>query len=88
MKQEKSIQYSHPGGEDAANKMFDKLSKGSEVQITDTPRGPVKSIELKGGGTASMRGFSNEGSATIQINRPEPPKVKHRFGNSSSKSKR
>ncbi|MDE2047253.1 MAG: hypothetical protein KGJ44_02490 [Betaproteobacteria bacterium] len=60
------------GGIAAAERLFDSLPRVGAVEARETPMGIVRSIELEGGGTASIRPFSqtNPSGATAQINAP------------------
>ncbi|MBI3621120.1 MAG: RHS repeat-associated core domain-containing protein [Nitrospirae bacterium] len=71
------IQIDRSGGPAAANRAFDALAKGR--QITNYGNG-IRSVELPGGGSASVRPFSSAPSRpTIQIDQPTGPTIKIRF---------
>lgn len=69
------------GGVSGAERFFDALPRTGNVTVTETPLGIVRSMELEGGGTASMRPFSktNPAGATVQIDVPGARKVKIRY---------
>jgi RHS repeat-associated protein len=69
------------GGIGAAEKFFDALPRNGGVSAAETPLGVVRSVELQGGGTASIRPFSqtNPSGATVQINAPGARTIKIRY---------
>ena len=69
------------GGIGAAEKFFDALPRSGGVSAAETPLGVVRSVELQGGGTASIRPFSqtNPSGATVQINAPGARTIKIRY---------
>ena len=69
------------GGIAAAQRFFDALPRVGSVTTTRTPLGRVQSTSLEGGGTASIRNFSqsNPQGATVQINSPGSRTIKIRY---------
>jgi hypothetical protein len=70
------------GGVFEAERLFASLPRTGPVSYSDTPLGVVRSIELPGGGTASIRPFSqtNPSGATVQFSKiPDSREVKIRF---------
>jgi hypothetical protein len=58
------------GGMFGAEKLFESLPRVGEIGYKDAGGAVVRSIQLQGGGTASLRSFSNSGGPTIQIRVP------------------
>lgn len=75
------LQLERSGGFNAVSEAFNKLAAnfGQTPMTVQTPRGPVQVIDLPGGGTASLRGFSSGSRPTIQITRPGLRQIKIRF---------
>jgi len=75
------LQLERSGGLDAATGAFDDLARqaGQTARTVQGTGGPVRIVDLPGGGTASLRGFSSGGRPTIQINRPGEIPVKIRY---------
>jgi hypothetical protein len=67
------------GGMYGAEKLFESLPRVGEVAYRDAAQGFVRSVELQGGGVASLRSFSNSGGATVQVQVPGLRELKIRY---------
>lgn len=75
------LQLQRSGGASEANRVFDTIDRAGDIIIRQTPNGAVRSIDLPGGGTASVRGFSSGpvSRPTIQIDSVGARTIKIRF---------
>jgi len=75
-----AIQLGRQGGKTEAQRTFDSLTVNAEVKSRPSPSGTeVRSAQIEGGGSVSVRDFSKGGQPTIQIERPGETTVKIRF---------
>jgi hypothetical protein len=76
----KLIQREVSGGIQAASRQFGQTFKGLSQTTVQTAKGPVTTVQLPGGGSASLRAFSSgRNLPTIQVNRPGLATLKVRF---------
>jgi hypothetical protein len=66
-----------PGGQKAADDLFDDLTVGGKPVVS--PNYPGKLVDLPGGGRVGLRPKSKSGEPTIDINIPGIPIKKIKF---------
>ncbi len=75
------IEYVDEKGPAAAQRAFDALTTNSAVKTEETSKGIVRSAEIEGGGTVTVRDFSTgkPPRPTIEVRQPGEMPVKKRF---------
>lgn len=65
----------------SAGQALDEMANTLGETVQTSQDGRTRYIDLPGGGTASSRSSSKSGPPTVQVNRPDQPKIKVRFDN-------